>query len=88
MTVVRYTTANSVYEVDYGAKRVRRIVGMNEPTPRQGDDGAWKEFVSCQDSGNGLLIRWLGVNTSGSYPGTWTSKVVQTEEIEDAGADA
>jgi hypothetical protein len=46
VSLIRFATENSVYEVDVTNKRVRRLVSTHEPTPRQGADGEWKEFAS------------------------------------------
>lgn len=39
------TESGSVYEVDHDNKRVRRLSGVKDPTPRQGKDGEWKTYV-------------------------------------------
>jgi len=39
------TQSNSVYEVDFDNKKVRRINGVNEPTARQGKDGEWRKYA-------------------------------------------
>ncbi len=39
------TQSNSVYEVDFDNKMVRRINGVNEPTARQGKDGEWRKYI-------------------------------------------
>jgi hypothetical protein len=39
------TQSNSVYEVDFDNKKVRRINGVNEPTARQGKDGEWRKYI-------------------------------------------
>lgn len=40
-------TLNSLYEVDVdrNPNRVRRLQGVNDPTPRQGEDGVWKDLA-------------------------------------------
>lgn len=40
------TVSGSVYEVDLHEKKCRRLIGMSDPTPRQGKDGEWKVFQS------------------------------------------
>lgn len=43
--MMRFTTASgSLYEVDFSQKRIRRLSGKNDPTPRQGADGEWKVY--------------------------------------------
>lgn len=42
---MRFTTeSKSVYEVDLANKRMRRLSGEKDPTPRSGKDGEWKAF--------------------------------------------
>jgi len=43
---LQITTDFSIYEVDFGNNRVRRVSGVNKPTPRQGADGEWKTYMS------------------------------------------
>lgn len=69
------STANSVYQVDEDNRLIRRVLGVNQPTPRQGDDGQWKEYKSIGLGGDGLLIIWE-YNPDGSARCTWTSTVV------------
>ena len=33
-----------MYEVDLQEKKCRRLVGVQDPQPRQGKDGEWKSF--------------------------------------------
>lgn len=40
------TVSGSMYEVDLQEKKCRRLIGMSDPTPRQGKDGDWKVFQS------------------------------------------
>ena len=37
----RVSTVNSVYHVNESEHLIRRIGGVNLPTPRQGEDGEW-----------------------------------------------
>lgn len=39
------TETGSIYELDTENRRVRRMMGSEEPTPREGIDGAWKPYV-------------------------------------------
>jgi hypothetical protein len=39
------TRSGSVYQVDTKNKQVRRLVGVFDPTPRQGADGQFRKFV-------------------------------------------
>lgn len=70
-----FTTENSTYEID--DRRIRRLEGVNTPTPRQGGDGEWKPFhaVSEVTVGLGVVIIWRFVD--GVAQATCTSPVRQ-----------
>lgn len=40
------TVSGSVYEADTTNKKIRRLTGKNDPTPRQGEDGQYKSYES------------------------------------------
>lgn len=76
----RYTTANSVYEVDEGtvpARRFRRVSGANPPTSNFEEDGVWHTgsvyFVGVD--------RILFVFDESGKGSTVTSPVVSEEEV-------
>ncbi len=46
MTIRFETLSGSLYEVDDEASKVRRLIGVSDPTPRQGKDGEWKAFTT------------------------------------------
>lgn len=54
----RIQTENSVYEVDYDQKRIRRTGGVNEPTPNQGPDNVWKDYTALQPMHDRMLVVW------------------------------
>lgn len=62
--MIRYQTQFSTYEVDEERKLIRRLDGVNDPTPRQGPDGEWKQYyrltetVHLWDDGPSLWIEW------------------------------
>lgn len=58
MSVMTVWTAFSKYEIDQAGKRVRRMVGVNAPTDRQGDDGQWRQYHHVEFLAGGLLIHW------------------------------
>ena len=64
------STVNSVYEINEAEHLIRRMHGANDPTPRQGTDGEWKEYETIGPHLGGLLIVWEGTKC------TWTSAVV------------
>ncbi len=74
-----FHTRNSAYEVDVAGKRIRRLAGKDSPTPRQGEDGAWKDFQRITDieKGASVLIVW---SEEGVIPSTLTSPVVKVIE--------
>jgi hypothetical protein len=55
-----FATENSTYEVDRNGHRIRRLNGTHVPTPRQGEDGAWKHYeqISAVVVGAEVLIIW------------------------------
>jgi len=43
---MRFTTiSGSLYEVDTENKKIRRLNGKKDPTPRQGKDGEWRGYL-------------------------------------------
>lgn len=74
-----FHTRNSSYEVDHAKKRIRRLSGTDGPTPRQGLDGAWKDFQRITDieQGASVLIVW---SEEGTIPSTLTSPVLKVIE--------
>ena len=72
----RVSTVNSVYHINESEHLIRRIGGVNLPTPRQGEDGEWATYETIvQHPQGGLLIVW-GENPDGTARCTWTSDVV------------
>lgn len=78
--ITRFYTVNSVYEVDWSGPRVRRVKGANDPTPRVGEDGVWRDAVSVGHGWGGLLIVWEVVDGIGKS--TVTSHIVREERVE------
>lgn len=83
------TESGSTYEVDEVLKKVRRLRGQADPTPRQGSDGNWREFDSISPVlvGQPVLIVWPvpevveGVSEDISpVPGTLTSRVQEVRD--------
>ncbi len=58
MITTYHTATGSIYEVDDLNKLVRRMQGMHAPTPREGQDGIWKQYDAVVPFMNGLLIVW------------------------------
>jgi hypothetical protein len=52
------TTVNSVYEINEADHLIRRVSGVNDPTPRQGPDNVWCSYARLGLLGDGLLITW------------------------------
>lgn len=56
------TETGSLYEVDLESKKIRRLNGKGNPTPRQGQDGQWKKYINISPSfpviGQSVLISW------------------------------
>jgi len=77
------TRSGSVYEINLEKTKVRRLEGKENPTPRQGPDGEWKEAESISDPviGKPVFIFWDPKTTppkrEGAIPATMTSNVVE-----------
>lgn len=58
------TETGSVYEVNTDSKKIRRLNGSADPTPRQGKDGDWKSYIHIYPNpikfGEEILISWGG----------------------------
>ena len=54
------TETSSIYEVDSINKKIRRLEGVANPTPRQGLDGEWKPYLQLDNCsvGQQALITW------------------------------
>jgi len=54
------TETGSLYEIDEAANRVRRLIGVKNPTPRQGNDGEWKTYEDHSPIviGQSVLLWW------------------------------
>lgn len=70
------TESNSVYEVNTDSKKIRRVNGIKDPTPRIGKAGEWKSyqdiFPNPPTIGSQVMIVW-GAETEmlpGTMPGT------------------
>lgn len=74
-----FHTRNSTYEVDLDKKQIRRLRGQDDPTPRQGLDGVWKEFqrITGIEVGTRVLIVW---SEEGVIPASLTSPIVKVIE--------
>ncbi len=58
---MRFTTiSGSVYEVDTESKKIRRLNGKADPTPRQGKDGEWQSYLNdlVVEKGAAVWIQW------------------------------
>lgn len=42
--MIFHTESGSTYEVDVINKKIRRLNGAKDPTPRQGRDGEWRDY--------------------------------------------
>ena len=86
-----FTETGSIYEYDptTSPKRVRRLHGRAESTPRVGAGGEWKECHAVDASvGFSAVIDWSGFATPsvpGATPCTVTSRVFRIEPVAGAG---
>lgn len=88
---MRFTTeSKSVYEVDLANKRMRRLSGEKDPTPRSGKDGEWKvfEYIFPEklEIGKNVIFGWdpkttpLLKNSDVGSPVTITSQIISVFE--------
>ena len=60
--MIIYTESRSIYQVDTTQKRLRRLQGAINPTPRIGKDGEWKSYSSLYPDpiviGKSMIIIW------------------------------
>lgn len=59
--MTRVRTDNSTYEIDQEARLVRRVSGLREPSPRQGQDGVWQAYTFAHiELGQPMVIDYTG----------------------------
>lgn len=78
--IVRYVTAFSVYEIDHTGPGflVRRVCGLNPPTPKQGPDGVWKIATAiARRPDDTLRFQW----SEDPMDATVTSPVMRAEPV-------
>lgn len=80
------TESGSTYQVDLTNKKIRRVKGVADPTPRQGRDGEWKAFKQLIPNavtvGHPLIVMWTDEEKPfipGGLPSTMTSRVTYVE---------
>jgi hypothetical protein len=76
-----FTTYNSTYEIDQEHARIRRLEGLNKPTPRQGADGDWKSYVAISPVSIGLCVTIIWRVVDGVGQGSQTGPVQQIIEV-------
>lgn len=54
------TISGSKYEIDLDSNRIRRLFGIKDPTPRQGIDGEWRQYLSITEIkvGDPIIVVW------------------------------
>lgn len=77
------TRSGSWYELDIESNRVRRLIGVKDPTPRQGSEGEWKQLHQPAHVviGSGAMFVW-NCTPEGIYQTTVTSTVIEILEDE------
>jgi len=75
------TVTGSIYEVD--GMRVRRLTGAKDPTPRQGEDGEWKDCLEMSNISIGQSVIFGWRLEEGLLKSTATSYVVAIYPNED-----
>ena len=93
---MKFTTqSGSVYEINTDSKKIRRLKGTEDPTPRQGKDGEWRSYADIFPNpiqvGRGVVIAWgddtplldetkvMFGDDAAGMPITTTSKVIMVE---------
>jgi hypothetical protein len=60
--MIFHTISGSTYEVNKSEKKIRRLNGITDPTPRMGEDGKWKNYLKLYPDhpqvGQSVLIVW------------------------------
>lgn len=60
--MITVKTLNSTYEIDEELQLARRVVGVNDPTPRfgLGGDATWRQYLRIEHLavGGSLVIAW------------------------------
>ncbi len=60
--MIFHTVSGSTYEVDKLEKKIRRLNGVTDPTPRMGEDGKWRNYLKLYPEplqvGESALIVW------------------------------
>jgi hypothetical protein len=83
---VFHTESGSVYQLDEANQKIRRLSGVNAPTPRQGQDGEWRPYAEVMFIPNGsCLIHWYYDDdpVEGKIGRcTMTSKVTKMEDVQ------
>lgn len=77
--ISRYTTRNSVYEVDVETRQFRRVSGSNPPTRKFAEDGLWHDGDVVRD-----FTYWDGgtvLTFSFDSGGYTTSSTIVSEEV-------
>lgn len=79
-----FRTSNSVYEIDSSGKRIRRLEGKENPTPRQGKDGEWRRYsmASEVEVGQPFAVVWDVESSEKGFIGkaTTTSPIVSVDD--------
>ena len=58
------TETGSLYEVDQENKKIRRLNGKRDPSPRQGKDGEWQGYLNDLSIvvGEPVIIAWAAAH--------------------------
>lgn len=76
------TATGSLYEVDTNNQKIRRLVGIKNPSPYQGKDGHWKYYIDMEDPevGKSVWILW-GLAKGDNPVNSFTGKVTITSPV-------
>ncbi len=80
MTKYVRTASGSIYEIDEDNRRIRRLHGNSDPTPRQGADGEYKVYKEIMIAANkAMIIVW---ETTSNNDGDLICRTTATSAVE------
>lgn len=82
------TISGSLYEVNEEENKVRRLIGVKDPTPRQGKDGEWRVYVKISSivPGRPVMITWR-IDSEEEFFWLRTTQTSAVKEIHSVEAD-
>lgn len=84
----RFTTiSGSIYEVNLAQNKCRRLLGLQDPTTSQGQDGEWRQckLISPIEVGLPVVFVWETIMNSSdiNLKSTMTSEVISINNVDE-----